>query len=68
MPSNRRCCKICMSDHLRIYGGKWGNKFKQWRDEHGLLWNGNVCGLCNRIRVRLNKQNKLKEGNGEPTN
>lgn len=65
---NRRPCKICFSEHLRIYGGKWGGKFKQWRDEHGLLWNGNVCGLCNRTRMRLNKQQKKGSTSGATTN
>lgn len=55
-----------MMVHLRIYGGKWGGKFKQWRDEHGLLWNGNICGVCNRERMRINKQNRKKEGHGQP--
>lgn len=53
-----------MTEHLRIYGGKWG-PYKQWRDEHGLLWNGNVCGVCNRARSRVNWKNRKEKLNGQ---
>lgn len=52
MQLNKRVCKVCMNEHLRIYSGKMG-KDSSWRDEHGLLWNGKTCGGCNRDRVRV---------------
>lgn len=51
MEPSKRTCKVCMKEHLRIYSGKIG-KDSSWRDEHGLLWNGKTCGVCNRNRIR----------------
>lgn len=51
MQSSKRVCKVCMKEHARNYSGKIG-KDSSWRDEHGLLWNGKICGACNRDRVR----------------
>lgn len=51
MELSKRVCKKCMQIHVRAYSGKRGkNSF--WRDEHGLLWNGKTCGVCNRNRIR----------------
>lgn len=51
MQLSRRVCSVCMKEHVRIYSGRKGkNSF--WRDEHGLLWNGRMCGGCNRVRIR----------------
>lgn len=51
MKLDKRVCTTCMKLHVRAYSGKKGkNTF--WRDEHGLLWNGKMCGGCNRERIR----------------
>ncbi len=62
MEKNRRVCKVCLKEHWRIKSGRWG-KDTAWRDEHGILWNGRVCGACNRIslRERVAKARKKKQ-------
>lgn len=77
--TNKRVCKTCMVEHLRILVGKFNNKDKKFVDEHGMTWNGHTCGYCNRLRVRsamarLNerkkaekKASKLESSNGEGT-
>lgn len=64
MEQNKRVCKVCMREHMRIYSGKWNGKDKAWRDENGLIWNGKVCGVCNRVRVR-DAMHKLREKRNE---
>lgn len=50
--SNIRECKVCFIKKQRIFDGKYpNNRDKKWKDEAGLLWNGNICGKCNRDRV-----------------
>lgn len=51
MEKNLTVCKVCLKPHMKIYAGKW-KLTKSWRDEHGLLWNGKVCGQCNREQTR----------------
>lgn len=51
MELSKRVCKQCMQLHVRAYSGRKG-KSSFWRDEHGLLWNGKICGVCNRERIR----------------
>lgn len=67
MELSKRVCKKCMKLHVRAYSGKIG-RHSSWRDEHGLLWNGKICGACNRERIRdaVNKHrlNKKSENNG----
>lgn len=71
MELSKRVCKKCLKLHVRAYSGRKGkNSF--WRDEHGLLWNGKICGGCNRERIRgaveKHRQKKLAErsGNNQP--
>lgn len=54
---NVRLCKICGQLKQRRQDGKFNDKDKKWRDNDNLLWNGNVCGLCNRARLK----EKMKE-------
>lgn len=47
-----RKCKRCGEVKLRILDGKFDLRNKRWRQEDGKLWNGNVCGDCNQIRIK----------------
>lgn len=51
MQLSKRVCSKCMRLHVRAYAGRKGKNLF-YRDEHGLLWNGKLCGGCNRIRIR----------------
>jgi hypothetical protein len=53
MDQNRRVCKKCNILKQRIETGKFDARNKKFIDESGLLWNGSVCGSCNRERVKL---------------
>lgn len=69
--SHTKVCKICMKEHMRIYSGFFPNRRIIWRDQTGLMWNGKMCGVCNRTRsregnrARRNKQ-QAGENNGTP--
>ena len=53
MESNKRMCKNCSVLKDRISAGKFPNgRDKKWLDEDGLLWNGAVCGKCNKERAK----------------
>jgi hypothetical protein len=52
MEHNQRTCKICNILTYRILNGKFNYKDKNWIDETGRSWNGNVCPKCNKIRVK----------------
>lgn len=55
-----RRCKVCNDLKQRILVGKFDQKNKKFLDENGLTWNGNVCGSCNRERVK-NVMRKTRE-------
>lgn len=53
MEINVRLCKNCKVKKQRIEAGKYPNgRDKRWKDESGLLWNGSICGECNRTRAK----------------
>jgi len=55
-----RKCKECGVIKQRTEVGKY-KKDKKFRDGEGLLWNGNICGSCNRVRARKVMQKTRKE-------
>jgi len=59
-----RICKICKEIKPRIPDGVFKNgKIKRFRDNDNLLWSGNICGLCNRDRLKIHMQIKrVKNG------
>lgn len=62
---NLRHCKICNQLKTRKQDGKFNGKDKKWRDESGLLWMGNTCGSCNRIRVKNSMKRKREKNKNE---
>jgi hypothetical protein len=62
MEVNIKICKKCNKPKMRVEAGRFPNKKdKKWKDEDDLLWNGLMCGSCNRQRS-LNNMNKLRNG------
>lgn len=61
MEQNLRKCKTCNLLKMRILDGKFPNgKNKRFRDQQNYLWSGNVCGVCNKERIKelMNKRRK----------
>jgi hypothetical protein len=57
MESDRRKCKICLEEKLRIQIGRYPNgKDKKFGDETGKQWNGSICPPCNTIRSKTTMQ------------
>lgn len=51
--TNLRLCKRCNEVKRRTLSGKYPDqRDKKWVGEDGLLWNGNVCGVCNQKRSK----------------
>ena len=51
---NKRVCKICGATKDRILDGKFDKYNKRWKDNTGLLWNGNTCPQCHVIKCKEN--------------
>lgn len=56
MEINERRCKTCGVMKTRSLVGKFDNRNKKYQDAEGLTWNGNNCGVCHQLQVRLNMQ------------
>lgn len=51
--SNITVCKVCNLPKVKIVAGKYPKgKTKKYVDELGGHWNGKICAVCNRARVR----------------
>jgi|GEM_PF-2217728 len=61
--SNQRKCKVCGFLKRRTLVGKFDGVNKKYLDEHGLTWNGNVCGKCHRVRSKetMRKSRHMKK-------
>lgn len=61
---DKKCiCKVCGKLKLKIRARTYkyeGYKFYAYRDEDSLMWNGKVCGSCNRLRAKNNMQTMRK--------
>ncbi len=53
MESNKVQCKICKELKTKTEAGLFPNqKTKKYVDELGVMWNGKMCGQCNRTRAQ----------------
>lgn len=58
---NMKNCKVCLKLKKRILIGKFDQLNKKYHDEDGLTWNGHVCGICHRNRIKENMRKKREK-------